>query len=213
MRELEGLTTTVDVRDDEGKIVGRKEVVLYKTLLDLAHEEGLSRITPKILQVPTKENGERCIVFAEVVTEKGTFTGVGDAAPSNVDPIIAPHFIRAAATRAKARALRDALNIGIVTFEEIYGNGYGERDEHPDSDEKPSGDGESRKSKEREPSDGDIPLITESQRKYIFRLLADQGLEGNDALNYLLDECGVDKVNDIPRKQASDLIESLKEEY
>ena len=55
-------------------------------------------------------------------TRRGSFTAVGDATPENVTARIAPHFIRMADTRAKARALRDALNIGAVTLEEFSGN-------------------------------------------------------------------------------------------
>ncbi|MCD6303186.1 MAG: hypothetical protein J7M15_06680, partial [Anaerolineae bacterium] len=117
MRDLSELTTTVDVRDIAGQVIGTREVVLYRTLLDLAHGEGISAIVTEMLQAPGVENGNTCIFRAEVITEKGRFTGVGDANPENVDPTIAPHFIRAAETRAKARALRDALNIGVVTLE------------------------------------------------------------------------------------------------
>lgn len=212
MRDLTGLTTTVEVRDDAGQVVGTREVVLYPTLLDLAHEEGVTGIKTMMLQAPSAENGNTCIFRAEVVTEKGTFSGVGDANPSNVDPIVAPHFIRAAETRAKARALRDALNIGVVTLEEIRGNGY----DQPGAEQKQKKSQKPRKpqknAQQEERGDEEIPLITEAQRKYLFRLLADQGLTDNDALNYILDETGEDSIKQIMRGAASDLIKKLKEE-
>lgn len=38
------------------------------------------------------------------------FDGYGDATPKNVSGGIAPHLLRMAETRAKGRALRDAVN-------------------------------------------------------------------------------------------------------
>ena len=52
-----------------------------------------------------------------------TFEGIGDASPENVPPHILPHLNRMAETRAKARALRDAVKIGVVSFEELDGDG------------------------------------------------------------------------------------------
>ena len=48
-----------------------------------------------------------------------TFTELGDASPENVKELVAPHIMRMSATRAKARALRDALNIGMCSVEEL----------------------------------------------------------------------------------------------
>jgi len=213
MRDLTGLTTTVNIRDDEGRVVETREVVLYRTLLDLAHTEGISGIITKMLQAPNPQNGNTCIFRAEVTTEKGVFTGIGDATPGNVDPNIAQHFIRAAETRAKARALRDALNIGVVTLEEIRGNGYytGLQDARTQKAGKSKIDkSRNHKGEKNKGGDDDNSFITEAQRKYLFRLLADQGLEGKEALGYILDECGVNSIKDVPRKVASDLIAKLK---
>lgn len=93
--------------------------VLYAGLLDLAHERGLKAITTTLVQVPTELNGMLAICHATVETEQGTFTGLGDASPSNVTRMMAPHLIRMAETRAKARALRDAVNVGVTALEEL----------------------------------------------------------------------------------------------
>jgi len=96
-----------------------KSFVLYAGLLDEAHAQGLKAITTNLLQVPNDENGHVAIVQASVETEKGTFSGLGDAAPENVARPMVTCLIRMAETRAKARALRDAVNVGVVALEEL----------------------------------------------------------------------------------------------
>lgn len=96
-----------------------KDFVLYAGLLDQAHREGLKRIATRLIQAPTEENGHLAICHAEVETEKGIFSGIGDASPQNVGRMIAMHSVRMAETRAKARALRDAINVGVTAFEEL----------------------------------------------------------------------------------------------
>src|ERR687885_545055 len=106
-----------------------KRFVLYAGLLEEAHSRGLRSIETELLQVPAKENGEVAIVKAVIRTEEGKFAGIGDASPQNVNRTIAPHLIRMAETRAKARALRDAINVGvdgIGRFEEMVGKPVGE---------------------------------------------------------------------------------------
>ena len=114
-------TTATISRIDRRFIVDRqgREAVLYAGLLDLAHRQGLKGIRTQLVQAPAEANGWTAIVWAEVTTETGTYTGIGDANPANVGRMVALHTIRMAETRAKARALRDCLNIGGVCLEEL----------------------------------------------------------------------------------------------
>jgi hypothetical protein len=115
------------------------QMVLYDGLLDEAHQQGLSRVSTTLLQAPTPENGMLCIIYAVVETSKGTFGGIGDATPENCGPV-GLHFIRMAETRAKSRAMRDAVNIGMVAFEEtglaehgsMDAGGFEDDPPHPD---------------------------------------------------------------------------------
>jgi hypothetical protein len=109
-----------------------RSFVLYAGLIDEATEKGLKSIRTELLQSPLPENGETTICQATVEMGDGrVFQGIGDANPTNVGRQIAPHAIRMAETRSKARALRDALNIGAVALEEL-----GDLDE-PDPDAQP----------------------------------------------------------------------------
>lgn len=98
-----------------------KKMVLYAGLLAEAHGRGLKSIQTQLIQVNMDDNGEPlyALVHAVATTEQGVFEGIGDATRSNVGRNIAPHLIRMAETRAKARALRDAINVGVTALEEL----------------------------------------------------------------------------------------------
>lgn len=122
--EPERELTTIEQIKQRNKdfVVNRqgKDMVLYSGLLDHAHHHGLKSILTAIEQLPTIDNGHLAVVKAIVTLDDGrTFCGIGDASPENVGRMIALHCVRMAETRAKARGLRDAMNVGGAVLEEL----------------------------------------------------------------------------------------------
>lgn len=122
-----------------------KIFVLYAGLLDLAHERGLRDLRVELVQSPSASNSFVAIAKAIATVKFGDtfaiFEEIGDASAANTSKTIAPHIIRMAATRAKARALRDALNIGVTALEELKGDGESApeiSDDTPFEDDAPS---------------------------------------------------------------------------
>lgn len=224
------LIKTIEIKNKEGRVVERKEVVTAKGLLHLAHKERLSLIRTRLVQAPTKENGDNAIALVRVVTSRGSFTGLGDANPRNVQPRVAPHFIRMAETRALARALRAALDIGAVAIEELEtefdlnetrtetslpdGRRSQARasDEQPRDAEKPRNDPTSSRShgyraaQDRGSFDG---AMSDAQRRLLYRLAFEHGHEGDEARIWLHQELGVESLTDATKRDASALIDRL----
>lgn len=94
------------------------DYALYQGLLVEAHRQGLRGIDTRLLQVPTAANGHVAVCAATVTTERGTFAGIGEAGPVSAGRA-AHTLIQMAEVRAKARALRDAVNANVVPFEEL----------------------------------------------------------------------------------------------
>ena len=219
MNQIE-LVRTIEIKDRSGRVIGTKEVVTYPGLLSKAHDEGLQRIATRLVQVPSDENGRTAIAKALVETKKGRFEGIGDASPENVNGFIVPHLIRMAETRAKARALRDAVNIGIVSFEELDGEGIlpngsdlgsgavAQPARPTRSDSRPAP--ESRQN--RGNGGGNGALMTEAQRRYLFRILAGQGLENEAAHDYLKEYFEVTALSQVTKQQATEAIDHLLKE-
>ncbi len=93
-----------------------KPFVRYTGLLALAHEHGLVSLKARFTSVTP----ELALAEAEATFADGkTFGECADSTPTNVPPHIRPHFPRMALTRAKARCLRDALNITLCALEEL----------------------------------------------------------------------------------------------
>jgi hypothetical protein len=97
-----------------------KDFVEYKELLEKAHKQFKDlRIDTQLLHVPTSENGNRAIFKAMVDTGTSTFSGHGEADLYNTEGEFQKFLISSAETRAKGRALKDAIGDGRTTFEEL----------------------------------------------------------------------------------------------
>jgi hypothetical protein len=211
------LVKTIEIKDRQGRVIATEDVVTYAGLLSLAHDQGLKKIETALVQLPEETNGHTAVFLAIVETESGIYKGHGDASPDNVASRIIPHIIRMAETRAKARALRDAVNIGVVSIEELALEGIG-RPVNGGSTEPQSGQGNNRipgvRSRSRpqtaseQSSNSDSPM-TDAQRRYLFRLLAERQIEGDDAHNYLLEKAGVESLEQITKGKASILIDEM----
>ena len=93
-----------------------KPFVRFEGLLQLAHERGLVALETMVVSVSL----DIAVCQATARFQDGrVFTDIGDASPENVAKHLRPHFVRIAATRASARALRRALNIRAAAVEEL----------------------------------------------------------------------------------------------
>lgn len=168
-----------------------RAVVTYARLIEKAHRCGLARIETMIVQLPSPENGQ-CAVMRAAVTmvQNGVtrvFHGTGDADPTNVSAQMRNCLIRLAETRSKARALRDAVNVGAVAAEEL-----------PDFDGEGHETAAEARPVKRDQPNADGPLLN-TQEAAIKSLCKQKSLEVPEGLgNYTYG-------------QAADLLRSLQE--
>jgi hypothetical protein len=124
MPTVKGEKTMPKINDEHIITIDGKPYVKYGGLLEAAHRAGLTDLKVKLIQSPTRENGHTAVCEAIAViktrSREKVYVEIGDASPASIgDPKLVPHAIRIAATRAKARALRDALRISICSVEEL----------------------------------------------------------------------------------------------
>jgi hypothetical protein len=187
---------------------------LYAGLLDLAHQQGLKSIRTGLVQAPSEANNRVAICSATVVLEQGgverEFTGLGDAAPNNVAPAMQTCLLRMAETRAKARALRDAVNISVAAFEEL-----GEEDAHDGAPEAGYGTNRPARSTRQAVQPAvqrpgrQVPNATDPATKdqqSAIRSMCDR--QKRDAESYVREAAGVD-VENLSFGQAADVIRKL----
>lgn len=116
------------------KVQGGKKFYTYREVLDYAHQNGLvgfRQLHDPILETIHYPGGNLmpiavCSVSAVFLNSDGSveeYHGTGDATPDNVTGAVGKHLVRMADTRAKARALGDALNLDANFVEEMAEDG------------------------------------------------------------------------------------------
>ncbi len=232
MQRKDGFIVRIKIKDEHGNVVGEADAIAYKGLLSVAHDEGLKFVKTEVIQVPTEDNARTAIVRATVRTRRGVFTGLGDANPGNVNKRVAPHVLRMAETRAVARALRVAVNIGEVAIEEL-GDDFaiepgstrsanGSEREQPNSGSRNGGNGGNGKStpepfrgRDDHPTEAapdDRRAMSDMQKKYLFRLAYDLGETRDTARDRVLKALGVERLEWATRVDASHAINDLNRE-
>jgi hypothetical protein len=172
-----------------------KDFVIFAGLLDMAHNEGLNCIDTEVKQFPNDENQNTAVVKAVIKTSKGSFSGIGDANTENVNYMVAAHIIRMAETRAIARALRFACNIGVTAFEELSD---AEDIKHPVK---------TKQDKKKEMNG----KIIEQQKKAIIKLLQQIGVKEDNVDSFIKQHYKVG-LDELSFEQAGSIIKKLSEE-
>jgi hypothetical protein len=98
------------------KRIHGQDFIEYEGLLAMAHAKGLEELGAGFISVT--EDRALAWAWAKFICGR-CYWEAADATPSNVNGSVKAHFPRVALTRAKARVLRDALNIGMVAVEEL----------------------------------------------------------------------------------------------
>jgi hypothetical protein len=113
---LEAVAVSHQVPKEYLQMIHGRPFILYRGLLAMAHDAGLRELHAEFISV----TAALALAKAEAVFADGRrFTEAADATQDNVGFTVKEHFARIALTRAKARCLRDALNIALCSLEEL----------------------------------------------------------------------------------------------
>ena len=167
--------------------------------------------------MPSEENNRTAIVRATVKTRKGTFTGIGNASPTNVNRRIIPHVLRMAETRAIARAFRVAVNVGAVAVEELLDDTVDEARNDNAAGPAAAHAALPVKARGRDPQPqlaepGDRRAMSDEQKKYLFRLSYQLGESRESAARRVLVALGVEQFEVARRVAAARAIDAMKAE-
>jgi hypothetical protein len=159
--------------------------------LRLAHDENKSlSIETNVVQY----GEESTVIQASVKTEKGTFTGLGNASTKR-DRVLANAILELAETRAIARALRFAgYGVEYTGFEEVVDAKNQVSDELLQKDEK---------QKKTE-------VATKAQISTIFSIAKNLSISNDELRELIQDKTGKSFSKDLSKNDASQIINFLK---
>lgn len=160
--------------------------------LRLAHDENKSlSIETSVVQY----SAETTVVQAAIKTEKGTFTGLGNASVKR-DRVLSNAILELAETRAIARALRFAgYGVEFTGFEEV---GEGKNQLAEEQSEQPE---------EAKKSEG----ATKAQVSTIFSIAKNLNMSNDELRDLIQDKTGKSYSKDLSKSDASQIINILKE--
>jgi hypothetical protein len=160
--------------------------------LRLAHDENKSlSIETNVVQY----GEESTVIQASVKTEKGTFTGLGNASTKR-DRVLANAILELAETRAIARALRFAgYGVEYTGFEEVVDTKNQVSDELLQKDEK-----------QKKPE-----VATKAQISTIFSIAKNLSISNDELRELIQDKTGKSFSKDLSKHDASQIISFLKE--
>jgi predicted nucleic acid-binding Zn finger protein len=215
-----------------------KDFVVYSGLLSMSHEKGIKSLKVEILQYPSKENGMEGVCQATLESKNGEiYCEIGDATPKNVNRMVSEHILHMAATRSKARVMRDYVNVGLTALEEltdmddVIGPGFTKKTtpkrkpttakskpavaaKTKTEEKKPEVapkkvNSKAKTSKDSKPKQ-DVPSFSEAQKRAIYNLSRRRGISVEDLDNLVMED--YDKtLDDLSSAEASDLIRSLQQ--
>jgi hypothetical protein len=88
----------------------------YEALVRRAMSQGLQGLDCTLVQLPGDQNGHHGVVLAAVTTDRGVFRAVGEAWRDLLPPARRGETLTTAETRAKTRALREALGMPALSI-------------------------------------------------------------------------------------------------
>ncbi len=194
--------------------INGRQFVTYSGLLEMAKSSGLDRLEVEVLQYPSESNGFCCVCLATAeLNSSKTAKDIGEASKSNLDSRVAEFLFSMASTRAKARALRNLLGIGITALEELgsFSDVIPEEAKNnpdPKADNTSTGVKSTPSSAQTEGPAFSSNRITQKQKKYILTLSTEAGIARSDLLDHCKAEYGA-VLDHISREDASKLIELL----
>ena len=198
------------IREIEGR-----PYVLYSGLLELAEQQGLCSLDVEVLQYPDSSNEHTAVCLARAELDSGRrASDVGEANTGNMSLQVAGFPLAIASLRAKARALRNILCVGMTCLEELgdLGSSNG-RELHSGNDTNPVQTKPNIRPSFQPPAkpkvssnNSEPKLITPAQEKAIIGMAKRQNIDPAK----LCEEMFNAKLKALPRQDASKVIEHLK---